>query len=110
MLLLSFLKQSYSELDIILVDDGSPDNCPQICDEYVAKNDNIYCIHKPNGGLSSARNAGLDKITGDYVTFLKGEARYASLVKKSPEQAAKLFAGSKANAEEKLSNLIELNK
>lgn len=48
--------------------------------------------------------------TGDYVTFLKGEARYASLVKKSPEQAAKLFAGSKANAEEKLSNLIELNK
>jgi pyruvate-ferredoxin/flavodoxin oxidoreductase len=48
--------------------------------------------------------------TGDYIAFLKGEARYASLVKKSPERAAKLFAGSQANAKEKLSGLVELNK
>ena len=56
----SILAQSYTNLEIILVDDGSPDNCPTICDEYAAKDDRVRVIHKPNGGLSDARNAGLD--------------------------------------------------
>lgn len=54
----SLLRQVCSSYEIILVDDGSPDNCPRICDEYAAEHDNIRVIHKPNGGLVSARKAG----------------------------------------------------
>ena len=67
----SVIDQTYKNINIILVDDGSPDNCPQICDELGEKHDNITVIHKVNGGLSSARNAGLDSINNtDYVLFL----------------------------------------
>lgn len=65
----SVLNQSYKNLEIILVDDGSPDRCPQICDELAQKDQRIKVIHKDNGGLSSARNAGLDIATGDYIMF-----------------------------------------
>ena len=63
----SILNQSYRELDIILVDDGSPDNCGAICDEYAKKDNRVRVIHKSNGGLSSARNAALDVIKGSWV-------------------------------------------
>ena len=66
----SILNQTYKELEIILVDDGSPDNCPAICDEYAAKDTRIKVIHKPNGGVSAARQDGLDAATGDYIIFL----------------------------------------
>lgn len=56
----SILNQTYKNLEIILVDDGSPDKCPEICDEYAKKDDRIIVIHNKNGGVSSARNAGLD--------------------------------------------------
>lgn len=56
----SLLRQSYGNLEIILVDDGSPDECPAICDQYQNKDNRIKVIHKKNGGLSDARNAGLD--------------------------------------------------
>jgi glycosyltransferase involved in cell wall biosynthesis len=69
----SILAQSYTNLEIILVDDGSPDNCPAICDEYAEKDDRVRVIHKPNGGLSDARNAGLDIATGAYVTFVDSD-------------------------------------
>lgn len=69
----SVLSQSYSNWEMILVDDGSPDKCPQICDTYASKDHRIKVIHKENGGLSSARNAGLDVITGSYVTFLDSD-------------------------------------
>lgn len=70
----SVLDQTYDNVDIILVDDGSPDNCPQICDEYAKKFPNIHVIHKTNGGLSSARNAGLDSIyETEYVLFLDSD-------------------------------------
>ena len=59
----SVLKQTYTNLQIILVDDGSPDNCGKICDEYKEIDSRIKVIHKMNGGLSSARNAGLDVCT-----------------------------------------------
>lgn len=69
----SIINQTYSNLEIILVDDGSPDNCPQICDEYAAKDKRIVVIHKENGGLSDARNSGLDVAKGDYIYFLDGD-------------------------------------
>lgn len=69
----SVLKQTYKNIEIILVDDGSPDRCPEICDEYAIANDNVIVIHKPNGGLSDARNAGFKKATGRYVVFLDSD-------------------------------------
>lgn len=69
----SVVNQTYKNLEIILVDDGSPDKCPQLCDEWAQKDSRIRVIHKPNGGLSSARNAGLDTVTGDYVSFVDSD-------------------------------------
>lgn len=69
----SILAQTYENLEIILVDDGSPDNCPQICDGYAKRDSRIRVIHKKNGGLSSARNAGLDVATGDYIGFVDSD-------------------------------------
>lgn len=69
----SIINQEYTNLEIILVDDGSPDNCGRICDEYKGKDSRIKVIHKENGGLSSARNAGLDIATGDYIGFVDSD-------------------------------------
>lgn len=69
----SVVNQTYTNLEIILVDDGSPDHCPQICDEYAVKDNRIIVIHKENGGLSDARNAGLDIANGDYIYFLDSD-------------------------------------
>lgn len=69
----SILNQTYPNLEIILVDDGSPDNCGAICDEYAEKDARIKVIHKENGGLSSARNAGLDIASGEYITFVDSD-------------------------------------
>ena len=65
----SVVNQTYKNLEIILVDDGSPDNCPKMCDEWSTKDNRIKVIHKENGGASSARNKGLDECSGDYVYF-----------------------------------------
>lgn len=69
----SLVKQTYQNLEIILVDDGSPDLCPQICEEWVQKDKRIKVIHKVNGGLSDARNAGLDISTGDFIMFVDSD-------------------------------------
>ena len=69
----SIINQTYTNLEIILVDDGSPDNCGTICDEYALKDSRIKVIHKENGGLSDARNAGLDIATGDYIGFVDSD-------------------------------------
>ena len=69
----SIINQTYKNLEIILVDDGSPDNCGKICDEYEKKDNRIKVIHKENGGLSSARNAGLDVARGDYISFIDSD-------------------------------------
>ena len=63
----SVLSQTFDDFELILVDDGSPDNCPEICDEYAKKDDRIVVIHKENGGLVSARQAGVKVAKGDYV-------------------------------------------
>lgn len=69
----SIVNQTYTNLEIILVDDGSPDNSGAICDEYAKNDSRIKVIHKPNGGLSSARNAGLDLSSGEYLTFIDSD-------------------------------------
>lgn len=69
----SIINQTYRDLEIILVDDGSPDNCPAVCDEYVKKDSRVKVIHKKNGGLMSARQAGLKVATGDYIGFVDGD-------------------------------------
>lgn len=69
----SIVNQTYTNLEIILVDDGSPDKCPQICEEYAKIDKRIIVIHKENGGLSDARNAGLDRCSGEYISFVDSD-------------------------------------
>lgn len=69
----SVVHQTYENLQIILVDDGSPDKCATVCDKYATLDKRIAVTHKRNGGLSSARNAGLEIISGDYVLFVDSD-------------------------------------
>lgn len=69
----SIIAQSYKDIEIILVDDGSPDNCPAICDDYANADSRVKVVHKKNGGLMSARQAGLRAATGEYVGFVDGD-------------------------------------
>lgn len=69
----SIRNQTYQELEIILVDDGSPDRCGEICDEYAKKDNRIRVIHKANGGLSDARNAGIQEAKGNYFSFVDSD-------------------------------------
>jgi len=69
----SIINQEYTNLEIILVDDGSKDKCPEICDDYELKDNRIKVIHKPNGGLSDARNAGLEIAKGKYICFVDSD-------------------------------------
>lgn len=69
----SILSQTFTDFEMILVDDSSPDNCGAICEEYAEKDSRIWVIHKSNGGVSSARNAGLDVCKGKYVTFIDSD-------------------------------------
>jgi glycosyltransferase involved in cell wall biosynthesis len=69
----SLLEQSFLNFELILVDDGSPDNCPKICDDYAKKDARIKVVHKENGGLLSARKAGLKAATGKYISYVDGD-------------------------------------
>lgn len=69
----SVISQSYREIEIVLVDDGSPDQCGAICDSYAGTDNRIRVIHKKNGGVSSARNCGLETVTGDYTFFVDSD-------------------------------------
>ena len=69
----SIINQTYKNLEIIIVDDGSPDNCPKMCDEFARKDKRIKVIHKENGGLSDARNAGINIAKGKYITFIDSD-------------------------------------
>ena len=69
----SILAQTYPCLEVILVDDGSPDGCPAICDEYAREDRRVRVIHKENGGLSDARNAGIDAAKGKFLGFVDSD-------------------------------------
>ena len=69
----SILNQTYQDFELILVDDGSPDNCPQICDEYAEKDKRVRVIHKNNAGLVAARNTGIKAAKGEYVCYVDGD-------------------------------------
>lgn len=69
----SVVKQTYKELEILLVDDGSPDGCPKMCDQWAGRDSRIRVIHKANGGLSSARNSALNMACGEFITFVDSD-------------------------------------
>ncbi len=69
----SILNQTFEDFELILVNDGSPDNCGNICDEYAQKDNRVKVIHKKNGGVSSARNAGIDTAQGEYIMFVDSD-------------------------------------
>ena len=69
----SLINQTYHNIEIILVDDGSPDNCPELCDEYAKKDNRIRVIHRENGGLSAARNSGINIANGEYICFVDSD-------------------------------------
>lgn len=69
----SIINQTYSNIEIILVDDGSPDECPNMCDAWAKKDSRIRVVHKKNGGLSSARNAGIEVANGEYICFVDSD-------------------------------------
>ena len=69
----SILHQTYTNLEVILVEDGSPDDCGAICDAYAAKDSRVKVIHKPNGGQADARNVGMAAMSGEYVTFVDSD-------------------------------------
>lgn len=80
----SVLKQAYPNLEVILVDDGSPDRCGAMCDAWAQKYPSIHVIHKENGGLSSARNAGIEEASGEFLVFIDSDDYI------SPDMIAKL--------------------
>lgn len=69
----SVLDQSFSDFELILVDDGSPDRCGEICDRYARQDSRVVVIHRENGGVSAARNQGIEAATGDYVAFVDAD-------------------------------------
>ena len=74
----SIVSQTYRDIEVVLVDDGSPDNCPVLCDQWAKKDHRVKVVHKPNGGLSDAINAGFDNATGDYVIFVDSDDFWVS--------------------------------
>ena len=69
----SVIGQTYENLEIILVDDESPDNCPQICEDWKNRDNRIKVVHKKNAGLGYARNTGIDCATGEYICFVDSD-------------------------------------
>lgn len=90
----SILSQTFTDFELILVDDGSPDNCGAICDEYALKDSRVRVIHKQNGGLSDARNAGIDMAKGEFLTFIDSDDLVA------PEYLNRLYHSIKSSAAE----------
>lgn len=91
----SLINQTYRDIEIILVDDGSPDGCPKICDAYAAKDPRIVVIHQANSGVAVARNAGLDMAKGEYVGFCDADdyidnRMYETLLNAFPDVGAQI--------------------
>ena len=94
----SILNQHFTDFELILVDDGSPDNCGKICDEYALKDERVRVIHKENGGLSDARNAGIDAAQGEIIGFIDSDDyiesnMYEELIKCLDENECDIVSG-----------------
>ena len=95
----SVLKQDYPSLEIVLVDDGSPDRCPQLCDQYADEYENIQVVHQENRGLGLSRNSGMEASHGKYIVFLDsddcldGEKAVSLMVKRAEEKHADIVTG-----------------
>lgn len=94
----SIINQSFDDLEILLIDDGSPDQCGEICDEYAAKDSRVRVFHTENKGLSAARNLGLQKATGEYIGFIDSDDwiepdMYEVLLRKDTPAGSPLLAG-----------------
>ncbi len=98
----SIVNQTYRNLEIILVDDGSPDRCPQMCDAWAEKDLRIKVIHKENGGLSDARNAGMNAATGEYIGFVDSDDWIA------PEMVERLKAAMEADRSDIAACTVEM--
>ncbi len=101
----SLINQTYRNLEIILVDDGSPDRCGEICDAYAGKDSRIRVIHKKNGGLSDARNAGIEAATGAYLAFADSDDwlepdAYASMLSAAQRHHAALVCAGRYDEED----------
>lgn len=101
----SIVNQTYKNLEIILIDDGSPDNCEKICDEYAAKDKRIFCIHKENKGVSAARNDGIGIAIGDWTTFADpddwyDEDYFENMVNSLPVEETEVFLAGGCYAED----------
>ena len=110
----SVLNQTFTDFEVILVDDGSTDNCPAICDSYAEKDKRVKVIHKPNGGLINARKSGLEIADGNYIGFVDSDdwiepemyELFANMIKKySPDMVLSDFYFDNGN---ELTNSIQL--
>lgn len=102
----SILNQTHKNLEVILVNDGSKDRSGKICDEYAAKDDRVRVVHKENGGLSSARNTGIEMAAGEYITFVDSDDwieadAYEHLLKLMKKYQVKLVCGGNYNVDSK---------
>lgn len=113
----SIISQTYTNLDIILVDDGSPDQCPKICDKYSDIDNRVSVIHKSNGGLSSARNVGIIKAKGRYISFVDSddfimndmiEQLYTTLVSSNADISVCLFGSNTKQMAQGIETLFEV--
>lgn len=104
----SVINQSYKNLEVILVDDGSPDNCPTLCDEWAKKDNRIKVVHKKNAGLGYARNTGIENATGEYICFFDSddyialdtiEKAYNLAIQEKSDMVVFGFCNVKANGE-----------
>lgn len=104
----SVINQNYKNLEIILVDDGSPDNCPTLCDEWAKKDNRIKVVHKKNAGLGYARNTGIENATGEYICFFDSddyivldaiEKAYNLAIQEKSDMVVFGFCNVKANGE-----------
>lgn len=111
----SIQNQTYQNMEIILVDDGSPDQCPAICDMYAQRDSRIQVIHKENGGLSDARNAGIEKAKGDYLCFVDSDdyirlTMVEHMISKAQRYNAKLVIANLRAVDEKGYRVFERDK
>lgn len=117
----SICSQTYQELEIILIDDGSTDNCPKLCDSYALKDSRIKVIHQPNQGLSAARNVGYKESNGKYIAFIDSddkisdifiESLYEIIIKNNAQIAVCAYTRNpdKLAAEKALSNYVLTSK